>query len=95
VLGVGFEAMTSPTAKSNGTYCSCSRKLRRFCYHCLDNSDSKIGFRSIHVVGEATALFLRSTPTTGSFIFREDQQRVKNHLLCAVLSRLTIFVFKI
>ena len=30
------------------------------CYQCLDNSYSKIGFRSIHVVGEATALSLRS-----------------------------------
>jgi hypothetical protein len=29
---------------------------------------NQISFRSIHVVGEATALSLRSTPT-GSFIF--------------------------
>jgi hypothetical protein len=39
--------------------------------------NSNIGLRSIHFVGEATALFPRSTPTTGSFIFHEDQQRVK------------------
>ena len=77
MLSVGFEAMTSPTAKSNGIYCSCSKKLKRFCYHCLDNTNSKIGFRSIHVVDEAIALVPRSTPTTGSSIFREDQQRVK------------------
>jgi len=43
----------------------------------LDNSNSNIGLRSIHVVGEATALLLCSTPT-GSFIFREDRQRLKS-----------------
>jgi hypothetical protein len=28
-------------------------------------------------VGESAAHFIRSTPTTGSFIFREDQQRIE------------------
>jgi hypothetical protein len=53
--------MASPAGKFNGIHRS--------------GINSKIGFRSIHVVGEANALSLRSTPTTGSFIFREDQQR--------------------
>jgi|GEM_PF-6735330 len=38
----------------------------------------RLGLRSIHVVGEATALFPRSTPV-GSFIFREDQQKVNDY----------------
>ncbi len=37
--------------------------------------------KNFHVVGEATALSLRSTPTTGSLIFREEQQRVNNGLV--------------
>jgi hypothetical protein len=56
---MGFEVLASPTAGVQT-------------FHFFSNS--KIGFRSIHFVGEAAALFLRSTPTTGSFIFHEDSK---------------------
>jgi hypothetical protein len=59
VLSIGFEVGASPTAGVQT-------------FHFFSNS--KIGFRSIHFVGEAAALFLRSTPTTGSFIFHEDSK---------------------
>jgi hypothetical protein len=42
----------------------------------IDSVIRNFYIRSSGVVGEATALFPRSTPTTGSFIFREAQQRV-------------------
>jgi hypothetical protein len=61
VLSVGFVAMASPTAEVNGMLPP----------YFLVNSNSKIGFRSIRFVGEATALFHPSTPTKGSFIYRK------------------------
>jgi len=50
VLSAGFEAMAS-------------QRLKLMEFSAVD-MNSKIGFRSIHVVGEATALFPR--PTTDS-----------------------------
>jgi hypothetical protein len=51
---MGFEVLASPTAGVQT-------------FHFFSNS--KIGFRSIHFVGEATALFLRSPPNNGLFHF--------------------------
>jgi hypothetical protein len=74
VLNAGFEARTSPTSEfkiASQSFFILHNELQT----CSQNS--KIAFRLIHVVGQATTLFPRSTPTTGSFIFREDKQRVK------------------
>jgi len=57
----------------------------------LDNSNSKIGFRSIHVVGEATALFPCSTPTTGSKT-KYLRQQVISYLLVSILLTLLCFL---
>jgi len=74
VLSVRFEAMASPTAEFKIVTQSVfilHNELQTY------RQNSKIGFRSIHVVGEAAALFPCSTPATGSFFFREDRQRIK------------------
>jgi hypothetical protein len=72
VLSVRFEAMISPTTEFKivtQSFFILHNELQTY------SQNSKIGFRSIHVVGEATALFPRSTPTTGSFIFRENSKQ--------------------
>jgi hypothetical protein len=74
VLSVGFEAVASPATEFKivtQSFFILHNELQTY------SQNSKIRFRSIHVVGEATALFPCSTPTTGSFIFREDRQRIK------------------
>jgi hypothetical protein len=58
VSSVGFEAMASSTAEFKiltQSVIILHNELQTY------SQNSKIGFRSIHVVGEATALFLRST----------------------------------
>jgi len=56
---VGFEAMASPTAEVYGI----------IPLDCFVDSNSKIWFCSIRFVGEAAALFLRSTPTKALSFF--------------------------
>jgi len=64
VLSVGFEAMSSPAGKFNGIHRS--------------GMNSKIGFRSIHVVSEAAAVFLHSTQQGALSFFGKTKIGVKN-----------------
>ncbi|HEY8660767.1 MAG TPA: hypothetical protein VIL78_17155 [Hanamia sp.] len=59
-MSVGFEAMASPTVEVYGI----------IPLDCFVNSNLKIWFCSIRFVGEAAALFPRSTPKALSFFGR-------------------------
>jgi hypothetical protein len=50
------------------------------------NSNSKIGFRTIRFVGEAAALFLRSTRNKGLFHFSGRPAREKYKVCACILS---------